>query len=340
MKKIHTHTSKMKLILVLSCVAALAASVPITEMDQFIEELNMNIPNNQWVAGKNFESLDQVLPLLGALPDQRDKDDRTYREGHLEAIQNFQAADSFDSRTEWSDCKSIGTIWDQANCGSCWAVAAAGAISDRICIHKGEQVMVSAEQLMDCCWMCGFGCNGGQLYPAWNFWKHTGLVSGGGNGRTDTCMPYSLPKCDHHVKGPYGPCPDSVPTPRCKSHCTNEDYDKSFNEDKHHAKSVYDVRSNEAAIMEEVQKNGPVEVAFTVYSDFPNYKSGVYQHTSGRVLGGHAVRLIGWGEERGVKYWLIANSWNKYWGDNGTFKIKRGVNECGIESNVVGGLPA
>ena len=41
-------------------------------------------------------------------------------------------------------------------------------------------------------------------------------MSGGGNGRTDTCMPYSLPKCDHHVEGPYGPCPPSTNTPSCE----------------------------------------------------------------------------------------------------------------------------
>ena len=33
------------------------------------------------------------------------------------------------------------------------------------------------------------------------------------------------------------------------------------------------------------------------------------------------------------------NSWNSGWGDNGSFKIKRGTNECGIESmGVNGGL--
>ena len=91
--------------------------------------------------------------------------------------------------------------------------------------------------------------------------------------------------------------------------------------------------------MVELMTNGPAEGAFTVYSDFPNYKSGVYQHVAGSALGGHAIRILGWGEENGTPYWLVANSWNYDWGDNGTFKILRGSNHCGIEGGVVAGLP-
>jgi len=78
-------------------------------------------------------------------------------------------------------------------------------------------------------------------------------------------------------------------------------------------------------------------MAFTVYEDFPTYKSGVYKHVSGSQLGGHAVRLLGWGVENGEDYWLIANSWNEEWGNGGTFKIARGNNECGIEGNIQAG---
>lgn len=39
-------------------------------------------------------------------------------------------------------------------------------------------------------------------------------------------------------------------------------------------------------------------------------------------------------------YWLAANSWNEDWGLNGFFKIKRGSNECGIEGNMVAGIPS
>merc|ERR1712070_1083553 len=79
---------------------------------------------------------------------------------------------------------------------------------------------------------------------------------------------------------------------------------------------------------------GSVSAVFTVYADLPAYESGVYQHTSGSALGGHAVAMIGWGTEDGTPYWLIKNSWNTDWGNKGLFKIKRGNNECGIESGI------
>jgi len=45
--------------------------------------------------------------------------------------------------------------------------------------------------------------------------------------------------------------------------------------------------------------------------------TGVYQHVTGGELGGHAVKMLGWGVENGTPYWLVANSWNTDWGDNG-----------------------
>jgi len=46
--------------------------------------------------------------------------------------------------------------------------------------------------------------------------------------------------------------------------------------------------------------------------------------------------VIGWDVEKGVDYWLIANSWNADWGEEGYLKIRRGVDECGIDHGVTG----
>jgi cathepsin B len=100
--------------------------------------------------------------------------------------------------------------------------------------------------------------------------------------------------------------------------------------------SVYSV-SGVAQIAAEIATHGAVEAAFTVYADFINYKSGVYSYTTGDELGGHAVKLIGYGTENGVDYWLAQNSWTTTWGDNGMFKIRKGTDECGIEDEIVAG---
>jgi len=52
-----------------------------------------------------------------------------------------------------------------------------------------------------------------------------------------------------------------------------------------------------------------------------SYKSGVYSHRSGYLEGGHAVKLLGWGTQGGLNYWLCANSWGPSWGENGYFKM-------------------
>ncbi|KAI1717021.1 papain family cysteine protease domain-containing protein [Ditylenchus destructor] len=251
---------------------------------------------------------------------------------------------SFDAREHWPKCKSIKEIRDQSNCGSCWAIGAVEPMSDRICIaSKGEiQVSLSTADLLGCCSECGDGCNGGDINEAWKYWTKEGIVTGSNHTANQGCIPYPFPPCEHHTnKTEYPKCP-SLPdyeTPKCEKKCQKSYSEKSYDEDKYYGKSSFHVEATVESIQKELYTNGPLEVAFHVMEDFDHYESGIYSHQAGGPAGGHAVKLIGWGEENGTPYWIMANSWNTGWGENGFFRIIRGQNECGIESRVVGGLP-
>ncbi|KAI6648853.1 Cathepsin B [Oopsacas minuta] len=245
--------------------------------------------------------------------------------------------DSYDVRDKYSSCKSVSEIRDQGSCGSCWAVAAVEAISDRICIKQSKDIHISAVDLLSCCNKCGYGCQGGYPIEAWRYWYKTGIVTGGSYNSFRGCRPYPIAKCSHHVEGQYPACGDIVSTPECVTEC-REGYTTDYSDDKHKGSKYYYVPKNVSSIMSEIYQRGPVEAAFKVYTDFLTYKSGVYQYSEGEFKGGHAVKILGWGSQNGVDYWLAANSWNSDWGEEGYFKILRGDNECGIEENMVAGI--
>jgi len=333
-------------LIVLVCVAAVYC-YPTKEQLEYFEGNEqiidyVNSKQTTWKAGHNFGkymTLKHIAGLCGAL-----KDDNTnsalptfkFKSNELKDL-----PDNFDARAKWgSICPSTKEVRDQGSCGSCWAFGASEAMTDRICIaSNGElHVHISAEDLATCCSSCGYGCNGGFPAAAWQYFQNTGIVTGGNYDSKQGCQPYLIPSCDHHVAHSKNPCKGELPTPKCEKTC-REGYNATFSHDKHFGSSSYNVDSDQNQIMKEIYTNGPVEAAFTVFSDFPNYKSGVYQHTTGDMLGGHAIKILGWGVEDGTPYWLVANSWNTHWGLGGFFKILRGSDHCGIESGVVAGVP-
>nr|ADO32581.1 cathepsin B [Penaeus japonicus] len=329
----------MRVIVGLLLVAAVAVSANNHFLsDKFIKMLQSE--DSTWEAGRNFNrhlSIRYFRRLMGVHPDSK------YHMPGYEAHkipENFDMPKEFDSRAAWPMCPTIGEIRDQGSCGSCWAFGAVEVMSDRQCIHsKGKSNFhYSSENLVSCCHLCGFGCNGGFPGAAFKYWVHSGIVSGGSFNSTQGCQPYEIAPCEHHVPGPRPKCSEGGGTPKCVKRCENG-YTVDYESDLHHGGKAYSIMKDEDQIKYEIMKNGPVEGAFTVYVDFLHYKSGVYQHRHGLPLGGHAIRILGWGEENGTPYWLCANSWNTDWGDNGLFKILRGSDHCGIESEISAGLP-
>lgn len=325
-----------------------------------MEEVNRinSLPGNTWKAGISTKFANQPSgtskSLLGVPLDNTDKIKGSILSGKIkrvEAPQEFAIPTSFDSEANWPQCaKVIGDIRDQSNCGCCWAFGGASAASDRLCIATNgtAAVPLSAE---DVCFNASpDGCGGGYLEDTWNY-VQSGVVTGGNQGGTGPlgggyCSSFSLPHCHHH--GPQGQDPyPAEGAPGCPSQSSPDgptacDSDAKaphakFASDKYKFAGSIESYANEAAVAKAIMTDGPVETAFTVYSDFENYVSGVYKKTSSQVLGGHAVRIVGWGVDGTTKYWKVANSWNPYWGENGYFRILRGVDECGIESQAMAG---
>jgi len=306
---------------VISLVLFIATFVLAVDFDYFqqqvnsadiIREINAD-PESTWTAGANPIFKDMTLAdvkkqLLGArainlIPGNNAAPRGRYTPQDLPA--------SFDARVKWPTC--IHPIRDQAQCGSCWAFAASEVLSDRFCIAStGSVNVVLSPQYLVSCDSSDYGCDGGYLANSWQFIQNTGIP-------TDQCYKYTSGGGD---------------SGDCKSTCDDGSALKLYK-----AATVV-TPSTPEDMQNEIFNNGPVEVAFSVYRDFMTYTSGVYQHKTGGLLGGHAVKAIGWGVSNGTPYWIIANSWSTTWGMQGTFWIKRGSNECGIESNVITGTPA
>jgi len=160
------------------------------------------------------------------------------------------------------------------------------------------------------CDSSNMGCNGGNLPLAWRYLKSDGIV-------TDSCLPYT--SGDGTAK-------------RCPTSCSDSE---SFT--KYACADSATKSTTVKQIQSDIYANGPVETGFTVYADFMNYESGVYYHVSGRVEGGHAVKILGWGNAEGLDYWLVANSWGTSWGEEGYFRIKQG--DSGIDDATFGCTP-
>jgi cathepsin B len=257
---------------------------------------------------------------------------------------------NFDAREKWPKCKTLFDVRDQSRCGSCWAVSAATVMSARLCIgsDQRDQRYVSAEDIISCCPACGDGCLGGFEDAAFKYWVERGFVTGGDydafpESHVESCKPYPWPMCGHHVAPMLG-VPDCLPnepwfkTPVCKHEC-QAGYAKPYWQDLTKGRIWYTV-SGEEDMMRDLFTNGPLSLSIELKEDFLVYKSGVYVYTKGGDVGGHAVSLFGWGEENGEKYWLIQNEWNPSWGIDGFAKIRRGVNELGIETDASSGLAA
>ncbi|KAI6185255.1 Secreted C13 protease-like protein [Aphelenchoides besseyi] len=249
----------------------------------------------------------------------------------------------FDARHGWSYCRDqIDKIQDQSLCGSCWAVSSASSLQDRFCIWSRGSIQpdLSAIDLVSCCTECGEGCTGGYPHRVFEYAEKQGIVSGGNFTNKNGCKPYPFANCQNGHGDFSGPqCKGGNKEDVCIRTCQTP-FPFNYYTDRYFTTGSVVIQNNPTAIQQELYRSGPLVFgAMQIFEDFLHYRSGVYEVTAGKFIGLHAVRLVGYGVENNIPYWLVANSWGRSWGQNGYFKIRRGNNEANIEGISSAGFP-
>ena len=212
----------------------------------------------------------------------------------------------------------VSPVRNQGGCGSCYAFASMGMLEARLRILYPKQTnAVFSPQDVVSCSKYAQGCAGGFPYLiAGKYAQDYGVVE-------ENCFPYL---------GHDSSCSEKQGCLRYYS--TNYYYVGGFYGN-----------CSESAMRMELVKNGPIAIGFEVYPDFQAYKSGIYKHTGLEdevnpwEITNHAVLAVGYGVENGVKYWIVKNSWGSDWGEEGYFRIVRGVDEVSFESMAVAATP-
>ena len=174
-------------------------------------------------------------------------------------------------------------------------------------MNTGKLVSLSEQNLVDCSTAEGnMGCMGGLMDQAFQYViKNKGID-------TETAYPYEAvdDKCTFKSQSVGAKMTDFT-----------------------------DVESgSESALQSAVATVGPISVAIDASSmTFQFYSSGVYDDTecgNQQENLDHGVTAVGYGTLNGKDYWLVKNSWDTTWGEQGYIQMSRNKdNQCGIATD-------
>ncbi|XP_074837159.1 cathepsin S-like isoform X2 [Carettochelys insculpta] len=204
---------------------------------------------------------------------------------------------------DWREKGCVTDVKNQGACGSCWAFSAVGALEAQVKLKTGNLVSLSAQNLVDCSTMYGnHGCGGGLMTDAFQY-----IIDNDGID-SDASYPYTAQNgtCHYNSTTRAATCSKYVELPY----------------------------ADEAALKDAIANIGPVSVAIDAKQPtFFLYRSGVYDDPRCTQEVNHGVLAIGYGTLDGKDFWLVKNSWGKYFGDQGYIRMSRNNgNHCGIAS--------
>lgn len=229
---------------------------------------------------------------------------------------------------DWREVVSLSPPTNQflpSPCGSCWAHAAVGALTDRIIIARQNSldhtpvIPLSSQVLLDCRDTNLGTCHGGSALGAYAFIKENGVTD-------ETCSPYM--GVDDHYWAEMT-CAEIM----CRK-CDRYGTCKFVNSTKHYV-SEYGTVVGETQMKAEIKARGPIACSVYAHSAaFESYTGGVIQDPHSYNQTTHVVVITGWGaDQNGLNYWIGRNSFGSTWGEAGWFKLQRGVNALDIEKH-------
>lgn len=228
---------------------------------------------------------------------------RTGREKH----EPLFAAQSIPTSFNWNDHGALTAIYNQGQCGSCWAFSATEQIESMAWLAANTTSTIkqlSMQQIVSCdTHGQDEGCNGGDTITAYAYVEETGGLE---------------PLSDFPYTGEDSRC--KFQSGDLEAAVTGWTY------------VTNNVTRNETQMQYYVATTAPISICVDA-SSWQFYLGGVISHICGQNLD-HCVQIAGYSVETDIfgtkPYWIIRNSWGGDWGEKGFVYVEQFKNLCGV----------